>query len=118
MKKILLLLIIPFLSFGQGWEQTFGGSSKDEGWSVQQTSDEGYIIAAHTSTTNNISNGVYLIKTDAQGNTPSTNITDIPTLGKSLIKKIDILGRKTTNNKGFQVHIYDDGKVEKKYLIK
>ena len=35
-----------------------------------------------------------------------------------LIKKIDILGRETTNNKGFQLHIYNDGTVEKKYLIK
>ena len=36
---------------------------------------------------------------------------------KSLLKKTDILGRETTN-KGFQLHIYDDGSVEKKYLIK
>ena len=36
---------------------------------------------------------------------------------KKLIKTIDILGRATTN-KGFQLHIYDDGSVEKKYLIK
>ena len=36
---------------------------------------------------------------------------------KSLLKKIDILGRETTN-KGFQLHIYDDGTVEKKYVIK
>ena len=35
---------------------------------------------------------------------------------KSLIKTIDILGRETTN-KGFQLHIYDDGFVEKKYVI-
>ena len=38
-------------------------------------------------------------------------------LNKSLITTIDILGRKTTN-KGFQLHIYDDGSVEIKYLIK
>jgi hypothetical protein len=37
---------------------------------------------------------------------------------KNLITKKDILGRETTNNKGFQLHIYDDGSVEKKYLIK
>ena len=36
---------------------------------------------------------------------------------KDLIKRIDILGRETTN-KGFQLHIYDDGTVEKKYVIK
>ena len=37
---------------------------------------------------------------------------------KSQIETIDILGRENTNNKGFQLHIYDDGSVEKKYLIK
>jgi hypothetical protein len=36
---------------------------------------------------------------------------------KNLISTIDILGRETTN-KSFQLHIYDDGSVEKKYLIK
>jgi hypothetical protein len=36
----------------------------------------------------------------------------------SLLHKIDILGRETNTNKGFQLHIYDDGSVEKKYLIK
>ena len=35
---------------------------------------------------------------------------------KHLLKTIDILGRETTN-KGFQLHIYNDGSVEKKYLI-
>ena len=36
---------------------------------------------------------------------------------KKLIKAINLLGQKN-NNKGFQLHIYDDGSVEKKYLIK
>tara|TARA_B100000900_G_C20386993_1_gene636959 strand:- start:24 stop:713 length:690 start_codon:yes stop_codon:yes gene_type:complete len=37
---------------------------------------------------------------------------------KKLMKTIDALGRETTNKKGLQLHIYDDGFVEKKYLIK
>ena len=36
---------------------------------------------------------------------------------KSLVKTTDILSRETTN-KGFQLHIYDDGSVEKKYIVK
>tara|TARA_B100000902_G_C26945712_1_gene733276 strand:+ start:105 stop:746 length:642 start_codon:yes stop_codon:yes gene_type:complete len=36
---------------------------------------------------------------------------------KQIIQTIDILGRETTN-KGFQLEIYDDGTVEKKYVIK
>ena len=35
---------------------------------------------------------------------------------KSRIYKSEILGRETTN-KGFQLHIYNDGSVEKKYVI-
>ena len=35
---------------------------------------------------------------------------------KSLWKIVDVLGKETTN-KGFQLHIYDDGSVEKKYVI-
>tara|TARA_B100000579_G_scaffold422766_1_gene425131 strand:- start:95 stop:1069 length:975 start_codon:yes stop_codon:yes gene_type:complete len=38
-------------------------------------------------------------------------------IDKSPITTIDILGREITNNKGFQLHIYDDGSVEKKYVI-
>ncbi len=36
---------------------------------------------------------------------------------KTIIKTMDILGREATN-KGFQLHIYDDGTVDKKYVIK
>ena len=46
-----------------------------------------------------------------------TEIMETPTLNKRSNKTIDILGRQTTN-KGFQLQIYDDGSVEKKYLIK
>ena len=48
------------------WTQTFGESSDAMGFSVQQTSDGGYIIAGDTFGTGN--DGVYLIKTDANGN--------------------------------------------------
>ena len=34
-----------------------------------------------------------------------------------LITKVDLLGRKNTNT-GFQLYIYDDGSIEKKYFIK
>ena len=37
-------------------------------------------------------------------------------INKSLLKKINILGRENTN-KGLQLHIYDDGSVEKRYII-
>ena len=46
----------------------------------------------------------------------NTAITEFSSYKKN-IKVIDVLGRETTN-KGFQLHIYDDGSVEKKYVIK
>ncbi len=36
---------------------------------------------------------------------------------KSLIKMIDILGRETNSNKGFKLKVYDDGSIEKEYLV-
>jgi len=49
------------------WETTFGGSSADEGWSVDQTSDSGYIIVGSTHSKGAGGYDVWLIKTDADG---------------------------------------------------
>jgi PKD repeat protein len=49
------------------WKKTYGGSSYDIGYTVQQTTDNGFIIGA---TTNSFGAGnwdAYLIKTDANG---------------------------------------------------
>jgi hypothetical protein len=51
------------------WVQRYGGSREDVGWSVRQTSDNGYIIAGYTTSfTEDSTCQIYLIKTDEYGN--------------------------------------------------
>ncbi len=50
------------------WDKTFGGASDDQGCSVEQTSDGGYIIAGWTDSDSARNTDVWLIKTDASGN--------------------------------------------------
>jgi hypothetical protein len=51
------------------WTRTYGGSSTDMGWSVQQTTDGGYIVAGMTTSFGAGSYDVYVVKTDANGDT-------------------------------------------------
>ena len=120
MKKLLFLLIIPFLSFGQIVATEDCNSIPDPGICLayfqtfyfdQTTSqcEESYWGGC---------GGVVPFWTleECQNSCENNSFIQELTINKSLLKIIDILGRETTN-KGFQLHIYSDGSIEKKYVI-
>jgi hypothetical protein len=51
------------------WTRAYGGSSADGVYSLQQTSDGGFILACHTSSFGAGSHDVYFVKLDAAGDT-------------------------------------------------
>jgi len=50
------------------WAKTYGGTHRDVAYSVQQTSDGGYIVAGGTISFGAGGGDIFLIKTDANGN--------------------------------------------------
>jgi hypothetical protein len=51
------------------WTRTYGGSGHDEAQSVWQTTDDGFIVAGYTASFGSGGYDVYLIRTDANGDT-------------------------------------------------
>tara|TARA_B100001250_G_scaffold267756_1_gene230985 strand:- start:6 stop:812 length:807 start_codon:yes stop_codon:yes gene_type:complete len=104
------------------WNQLFGGTGYDVGYSVQQTIDGGYIIAGRKEHSKESSKDpgydLYLIKTDGDGNVTSTFNIPTPNTNRKLQKTVDILGKETKpkTNTPF-IEIYDDGTVEKRIVI-
>jgi len=68
MKRFLPLLILTGYAIGQEWMQIYDGGNADVGFSVQQTTDGGYIIAGWTSSFGNGGIDIWLVKTDSNGN--------------------------------------------------
>jgi hypothetical protein len=79
------IILAHTLSFGMGsldyyllkvdkngdslWTRTYGGTGSDWGGTVQQTADGGYILSGDTQSFGDEDGDVYLVKTDAAGDT-------------------------------------------------
>lgn len=69
---VLLLLGIPIglaAQTGATWSRTYGGSFSEQGYSVQQTGDGGFAMAGDTYSFGAGDGDVWLIRTDANGDT-------------------------------------------------
>jgi PKD repeat protein len=63
-----IYLIKTDVSGNLTWKKTFGGTSSDGGYSVQQSNEGGYIVCGYTNSEGAGDYDVYLVKTDASGN--------------------------------------------------
>ena len=128
MKRLLILLCLPMIGFGQGWQFFYGTNNtyeaghsvkqtNDGGACIEQTNDGGYIISGWSESTNG-DGDIYIIKTDGNGNVTSTFNIPTPNPNRKLEKVVDILGKETKPqpNTPF-IEIYDDGTVEKRIII-
>jgi len=64
------ILILKLASDGNiEWQRTYGGSNYDKAFSIQQTSDGGYIVAGHTTSTSFGAGGYdfWILKLDSNG---------------------------------------------------
>ncbi|MCP4725767.1 MAG: hypothetical protein GY863_12060 [bacterium] len=49
------------------WTKTYGGTENDNGWSVLQSRDEGFVVTGYTESYGEGNSDIFLLKTDAHG---------------------------------------------------
>lgn len=97
------------------WLKQYGGEHIDYGYSVQQTSDGGFIVAG-CNFDPVVGPAIYLIKTDSDGEVLMSIDIPFPNPERRLIKKIDFSGREVINpgRTSPYIEVYDDGTTQKK----
>ncbi len=82
MKNLRCLFLILFLFASQVftqtydtiWTKTYGGPYDENGYTVHQTADDGYIISGYTKSTGAGESDAWLLKTDSNGDTLWTKV--------------------------------------------
>ena len=64
---ILFFIFISSLSLNAQWARTYGGSNSDLAWSIQQTSDGGYVVAGSTSSFGAGMEDIWILKLSSTG---------------------------------------------------
>jgi hypothetical protein len=90
------------------WTRSYGGAGSDEGYCVQQTDDGGYIVVGKTESFSVGQQDLWLIKTDANGDTlavveepPVTHQSDWLSVGRQIILQYSDMPQ------GFHASIFD-----------
>jgi len=101
------------------WTKIFGRPFTDEGYCIQQTSDDGYIISGLTKSSGGSNYDVYVVKTDSRGDTLWTKTYGGPgdDVGSSVVQTIDggyiIAGHTSSfgagNFDGYLIRLNSDG---------
>jgi len=103
------------------WTKNYGGIGIETFNSVQQTIDNGYVMAGYSNSIGAGDFDMLLLKTDSLANySINTEINEnlINYYDRKLLKIVDILGRESKpNKKGLLFYIYDDGMLEKRIII-
>jgi hypothetical protein len=103
------------------WTKNYGGIGIETFNSVQQTIDNGYVMAGYTNSIGAGDFDMLLLKMDSIANySINTEINENPINyhDRKLIKIVDVLGRESKpNKKGLLFYIYDNGMLEKRIII-